>query len=148
MSFCEKYGKAADAIDNNKYALEELKKKYKNKYSVMQFSWESVKDILSNASGLYALYNWKNELIYIGKSRNLFKRIPSSIKDRGHQGQLVVGAKYFIIDNAADLDILELLYIQKYNPPCNIDCNGKNSMFNSVAEQYADISLFQTIPKV
>lgn len=66
--------------------------------------------------GLYFLYSENKELIYIGKSKNLSERIPTSVKERkAHY------LKYKLTNTMADANILELYYISKLKPILNKD---------------------------
>lgn len=158
-AFCKEYGEQADHKDHNKKVIEKIKKKYRNYgFSILSFKWEKIADELSNKSGVYAIYGLDAErgydekfkcILYIGKSTNLLYRIPSSIHAlRTKECVLVTGAKYLIVENESDMDLLEVLYIQKYKPIYNRDCKRKsNSMFAAILDQYIDISSFSDVPR-
>lgn len=94
---------------------------------------------LMNCYGIYFLYNDKNQLIYIGKSRNLGERIINSIKERG-------GKKfaYILVKNPADIHILEPFLIIKYKPIKNVEFMeyGETSLNLEVPPLSNIISLF------
>lgn len=71
---------------------------------------------LENCYGIYFIYNDKDQLIYIGKSKNLAHRIIQSIKKRR-------GTKfaYILVKNPADIHILEPYLIVKYKPLSNTE---------------------------
>lgn len=77
--------------------------------------------ILRDKAGVYKLYDKKKKLIYIGRSKNLLDRVPSSAKERG--------ASYFsviICNSIADSFILEPYLITKLNPPLNSEFKTKH----------------------
>lgn len=69
---------------------------------------------LVGIAGVYRLYNFEREIIYIGKSYNLGSRIATSIKERK-----ACGFDYTAIYNKADTDIYEIYYISKLQPILN-----------------------------
>ena len=71
-------------------------------------------DKILGKTGLYKLYNKNKKLIYIGKSHNLGRRIPSSAKSKKTHY-----FSYAITGNKADTNIYEMYYIAKLNPPRN-----------------------------
>lgn len=88
----------------------------KEKKMIRLFSLELIKvsKLLKGKSGIYKLYDKNKELIYLGKSHNLSKRIKTSSKKKK--------AEYFsytIIDNKADTNIYEMYYIAKIKPKLN-----------------------------
>lgn len=85
------------------------------KYSVSQEFIEEM-DALFQVYGLYFLYDENKNLIYIGKSKNLNERIPTSVKERGAHY-----LKYKVTNTLTDAHILELYYIAKLKPILNKD---------------------------
>lgn len=153
-AFCKEYGEQADRREWNKKEVDKIKKKYRNYgFSVLAYKWDEISDELSGKCGIYAIYGRnKNEdkcLLYIGKSTDLLHRIPSSLRAlRINEYALVNGVKYLILENKSDMDLLELLYIQKYNPIYNRDCNRNSpSMFASLLDPYIDINQFKEVPR-
>ena len=81
---------------------------------------------LHNCYGVYFIYNDKNQLLYIGKSKNLANRIPESTRERN-------GAKfaYILTVQPADIHILEPYLILKYKPIENTEfIEHGNTSFN------------------
>jgi hypothetical protein len=83
---------------------------------------------LYNCYGIYFIYNNKDQLLYIGKSKNLANRIPESIKERN-------GAKfaYILTTQPSDIHILEPYLILKHKPI-------KNTQFMEFGDTSFDIS--------
>ena len=108
------------------------------KHEVFEYSEEflNVLDYLKNVQGLYFLYDENKELIYIGKSRDLGTRIFTSTKER-----LGSYLKYKITQSMADTHILELYFINKFNPRLNSDSNerdGINFVIDYIFEEESD----------
>lgn len=81
---------------------------------------------LSNQPGVYRMYNHKNEVIYVGKAKNLKKRVSSyfrsnldSIKTRSLVSQ-IVDMDVTVVNSEAEAFILENNYIKKYKPRYNV----------------------------
>lgn len=64
-----------------------------------------------------ATNNDNDELVYIGKSKNLINRIASSIQEKK-----ATKYRYALLESDADMNIYEIYYISKYKPKLNIDC--------------------------
>jgi hypothetical protein len=107
---------------------------YKNKFKHLQYK-----------CGVYSLYNKDFELIYIGKSYNLYERILSSCSDK-------IDTKYFSyieIDNLLTTDLAELFLIKKFNPPLNRFGITKTNLlslleefsFNQIFNSFYDIDI-------
>ena len=71
---------------------------------------------LKNCYGIYFILNDKEQLLYIGKSKNLMGRIPSSLREK--QGSKFA---YLLVSQSADIHILEPYLILKHKPPKNIE---------------------------
>lgn len=84
-------------------------------YSLSQEFINEIEDLIQ-VYGLYFLYDINKKLIYIGKSKNLSERIPTSVKERGAHY-----LKYKITKTLTDAHILELYYIAKLKPILNKD---------------------------
>ena len=84
-------------------------------YSVSEEFIKEMEDLVQ-VYGLYFLYDQDKNLIYIGKSRNLNERIPSSVKERK-----AYYLKYKLTKTLTDTHILELYYIAKLKPILNKD---------------------------
>jgi hypothetical protein len=73
---------------------------------------------LENRVGVYFLYNKNKDLIYIGKSISLKRRmIESYMKCRASY------YRYAFTKTESDMVVYELYYINKYKPQLNIDSN-------------------------
>lgn len=69
---------------------------------------------IEDKSGVYKLYDKNKDLIYIGKSYTLGKRIPASIKERN-----AFYVRIMLTDTQADANLLELLFISEEKPSMN-----------------------------
>lgn len=83
-----------------------------------EFSSEFEKDFRKHARsyGIYFIYDDNEELIYIGKSKNLFERLANSLRERG-------GDKYSfaLTKTKSDYHLYEIYYIAKLEPKLNVD---------------------------
>lgn len=73
-------------------------------------------DIKKYQAGVYFIYNSEKEIIYIGKSKNLKKRILSSCRDKSG-----VYIRFGKTENEIDATIYEAYYIGKHKPKLNSD---------------------------
>jgi len=71
-------------------------------------------------SGIYILKDLINEILYIGSSHNLYRRIPNSIRkyEKKHEYK-VCKVDIYLTHNYTISRYLELLFINKYNPTEN-----------------------------
>ncbi len=101
-------------------------------------------DNLYGKHGLYAFIGEDEKVLYIGKSFDISQRIPTSYKERGNRKN-IKKIMYYINDNMADVNVLEILLIEEYAPALNTDCktNEKPSMFHSGIDILKD---FKEIP--
>jgi excinuclease ABC subunit C len=81
---------------------------------------------LTNQPGVYRMYNQKEEVIYVGKAKNLKKRVASyfrstvdSIKTRSLVKQ-ICEMDVTVVHSEAEAFILENNYIKKYKPRYNV----------------------------
>ena len=81
---------------------------------------------LTNQPGVYRMYNQKQEVIYVGKAKNLRKRVASyfrknvdSIKTRSLVKQ-IHEMDVTVVHSEAEAFILENNYIKKYKPRYNV----------------------------
>jgi excinuclease ABC subunit C len=81
---------------------------------------------LTNQPGVYRMYNQKQEVIYVGKAKNLKKRVASyfrsnvdSIKTRSLVKQ-ICEMDVTVVHSEAEAFILENNYIKKYKPRYNV----------------------------
>ena len=87
---------------------------------------KNIKNIPSEP-GCYLFVNKKNEIIYIGKAKNIKKRVSSYFQKRDldtktrHLVKNITGVEYFITANEKEALILENTLIKKHHPKYNID---------------------------
>jgi len=89
---------------------------------------------ISESSGVYKFFNSQNEILYIGKAKNLKKRVKSYLKIRKGEGKriskLKSNIKYIetiITKTESDALILEQGLISKIRPPFNIQFRDDKS---------------------
>ena len=89
---------------------------------------------ISESSGVYKFFNSQNEILYIGKTKNLKKRVKSYLKVRKGEGKriskLKSNIKYvetIITKTESDALILEQGLISKIRPPFNIQFRDDKS---------------------
>ena len=82
--------------------------------------YDALKEELINKQGLYLFYSNNKEILYIGKSNNLFSRIKTSLKHRNKNNDIGY-FKYIKSENNINLHIFELYLINKYKPIFNVD---------------------------
>ncbi|OGH97058.1 MAG: excinuclease ABC subunit C [Candidatus Melainabacteria bacterium GWF2_32_7] len=86
---------------------------------------ESVK-LLPNASGVYLMHDKNDEIIYIGKAKNLKKRVKSYFQKNHDSAKLVVMVPqiirfdFIITDSEVEALILESHLIKKHKPKYNV----------------------------
>ncbi|MEO9944556.1 excinuclease ABC subunit UvrC [Paraglaciecola sp.] len=90
------------------------------------FDYQGFLKILTNQPGVYRMYNQKEEVIYVGKAKNLKKRVSSyfrknvdSIKTRSLVKQ-ICEMDVTVVHSEAEAFILENNYIKKYKPRYNV----------------------------
>jgi len=83
-------------------------------------------DALPDKPGVYQYFNSENEIIYVGKAKNLKKRVASyfnKIHDAGKTNVLVkniVSLKYIVVETEEDALLLENNLIKKHQPRYNV----------------------------
>ena len=96
-----------------------------------EFSGEFEKDfkMYARAYGIYFIYNENEELIYIGKSKNLFERLANSLRERG-------GNKYSfaLTKTKSDYHLYEIYYIAKLEPKLNVDSAEQDELTVTLPE--------------
>lgn len=75
---------------------------------------------INGECGIYLLYNDKDELMYIGKSKNLSNRILASLRER-----MCHSFKYAILSEY-EYHIVEMYLIMLWRPPLNVEGKSKN----------------------
>lgn len=91
--------------------------------------------------GLYAFWDFKGELFYIGKAQCIHDRLVSSIEQRKSQ---VARCAILPVKHFGDMDILEPLYIKKYRPRENKQFNS--GMSDDFTDFLKDIDIETFIP--
>lgn len=86
---------------------------------------------LKKVAGVYAFLGIRNKLLYIGKSKDLASRIPSSWAERKRQAD-IKKVLYFPTPTEADASVLEMFLITDKKPLLNVDGKTKDKpkMFN------------------
>lgn len=85
---------------------------------------EELKKIPDNP-GVYHMKNSFGEIIYVGKAKNLKKRVKQYFQSRNHSSKIqamiknIAEFEYIITDNEVEALILEANYIKKYKPRYN-----------------------------
>lgn len=84
-------------------------------------------DLLPDKPGVYQFYNELNELLYVGKAKNLKKRVQSYFTNNDTHTRKVrilvskiYDIKYILVDTESDALLLENNLIKKYQPRYNI----------------------------
>lgn len=100
--------------------------------AMKQEEFRSKFECLSGKHGIYAFLGENDELYYIGKSNNLFSRIPTSYNERRKSAPIKTIA-YYEVDNMADVNILEIVLISENKPMLNGESNSEEypTMFHS-----------------
>ena len=81
--------------------------------------------LVPNLPGCYQMLNSENQIIYVGKAKNLHKRLASYF-NRQHTGKTamlvsqIVDFTYIITNTEKEAFITEINLIKKYNPYYNI----------------------------
>lgn len=81
---------------------------------------------LPDNPGVYQYYDAEGKIIYVGKAKNLKKRVLSYFKDQHENGKTlvlvkkIVDIKYIIVDTEIDALLLENNLIKKYQPRYNV----------------------------
>lgn len=91
-----------------------------------EFDYKGFLKSLTQQPGVYRMYNTKNEVIYVGKAKNLKKRVSSYFKakvDSAKTASLVrqiVDMDVTVTHTETEAFILENNYIKKYKPRYNV----------------------------
>lgn len=89
--------------------------------------FKSTLSVLPDSPGVYQFYNSSNDIIYIGKAKNLKKRVSSYfMKDHYENNKLKVlvskidRIEYVVVETETDALLLENNLIKKYRPRYNV----------------------------
>ena len=77
-------------------------------------------DNLFKKHGLYAFIGNDDVILYIGKSKDLSSRIPTSYRERKNYAK-INKIMYYIDENMANVNIMEILLIAENNPVLNTE---------------------------
>ena len=98
-----------------------------NKKNLNINSLKSLASVLPDNPGVYQFYNSQGEILYIGKAKNLKKRVSSYItKSKYESNKLrllvrkIADIKHIIVDSESDALLLENNLIKKYQPRYNV----------------------------
>ncbi|MDE1827476.1 MAG: GIY-YIG nuclease family protein, partial [Thaumarchaeota archaeon] len=77
-------------------------------------------------SGIYIMKDGKNDILYIGKAKNLKNRVRSYfVKNQNYKTQKLVekirDIEFVLTDNEEEAFLLESNMIKRYRPPYNIE---------------------------
>jgi hypothetical protein len=113
--------------------LEDIKHKYKLELDIDNFIAKLNK--INKVRGVYLLWSGNN-LVYIGKSKNLRNRIISSIYERTSDKLPITAVTPIQTITEADMHILEPLLISEYKPILNSEfsCSDYSNHFKSNME--------------
>ena len=95
---------------------------------------KSLIEVLPDKPGVYQFFDNKNEIIYIGKARNLKKRVASYFsrsKYENNKLKILVGRiadiKHIIVSDESDALLLENNLVKKYKPRYNVQLKDDKS---------------------
>jgi len=82
---------------------------------------------LPDDPGVYQYFDEEGKLIYVGKAKNLKKRVSSYFSKENHENakttilvRKIVDIKYLVVDTELDALLLENNLIKKYQPRYNV----------------------------
>ena len=87
---------------------------------------ENILKILPEQSGVYRYYNNEGTIIYVGKAKNLKKRVSSYFNKEQHHRKVqalvanIADIQYTVVDTETDALLLENNLIKQYQPKYNI----------------------------
>ncbi len=129
------------------FLLRQKNKKAKVKYAINKnqlsnFSNDSIKELydLDKTHGVYLLYK-DEEIVYVGVSKNLKNRIPTSISSRVS----INGFSYICTDSLSDAYILEVTLINIIKPYWNSATFGGDKVSFEIPSKYnyKDLQVFR-----
>src|SRR5690554_5076776 len=91
-----------------------------------KFDIKAFLQTLSQRAGVYRMYSADNELLYVGKAKNLKNRVSSYFRSRGLNTKTVALVSHInhieatITANEAEALLLEQTLIKEHRPPYNI----------------------------
>ena len=96
-------------------------------------SLKIISNNLPNIPGVYQFFDSKNNIIYIGKAKNLKKRVNSYFSNKNHTGKTnklvnnISYIKHILVKTESDAFLLENNLIKKYKPKYNIQLKDGKS---------------------
>src|SRR5699024_11267990 len=82
---------------------------------------------ISHSSGVYIMYGASGQILYVGKAKDLFKRVHQYFGNKANRTEKVLrlvqkvdDIKYIITRNEVEALVLENNLIKKHKPPYNI----------------------------
>jgi excinuclease ABC subunit C len=96
-------------------------------------SLKIISNNLPNTPGVYQFFDSKNNIIYIGKAKNLKKRVNSYFSNKNHTGKTnklvnkISYIKHILVKTESDAFLLENNLIKKYKPKYNIQLKDGKS---------------------
>ncbi|WP_158969512.1 excinuclease ABC subunit UvrC [Paraglaciecola sp. L3A3] len=90
------------------------------------FDYQSFLKHLTHQPGVYRMYNQKEEVIYVGKAKNLKKRVASYFRDKVDSAKTrtlvkqIVEMDVTVVHSETEAFILENNFIKKYKPRYNV----------------------------
>lgn len=122
------YIEVADFISQNKDEYMRLRwresicecERNENSIDIPMESMLFICDNLFKKHGLYAFIGNDDVILYIGKSKDLSARIPTSYKERKNYAK-INKIMYYVDENMANVNIMEILLIAENNPVLNTE---------------------------
>ncbi|SHI93883.1 Excinuclease ABC subunit C [Dethiosulfatibacter aminovorans DSM 17477] len=108
---------------------------------------EELKKIPDNP-GIYLMKDKKDEVIYIGKAKNLKKRVKQYFQSRNHAGKIqqmisnIDSFEYIITDSELEALMLEANFIKKYRPKYN------TMLMDDKQYPYIKVTVSEKFPRV
>jgi excinuclease UvrABC nuclease subunit len=97
---------------------------------------------LWNKHGVYVFVDNAETIVYVGKSTNVASRILDSYGERYKYAD-ISKILYYIDDSMANINVLELIMISKYNPVLNSDCRTDDEL--TIVNCKVDLSDFSEL---
>ena len=128
------------ALNGNKISLETFNK-FKTDALVKSIKENRTKVILNQkylGAGIYCLYNKNENIIYIGKSKDLDGRLSNHLSYHYGWRDEVYRIGIINFENLQDMDLYEIYLIGKHKPKYNKDCKRKSEMNYSLPTKKID----------
>ena len=116
----------------------------------------SMVDNFPSSPGIYLMKAADGAIIYVGKARNLKKRVRSYVTGSGDARlhirfmvQLVASVEYIVTDTEKEALILENTLIKKHHPKYNINLRDDKTYFSlrmDMKEQFPRLSIVRKVP--